>query len=93
VALLPAHLPVALAPPGPPATLASGAAEPPAAAPARDGGGWQPPGWAPPMAAVQYVKEAVTALLLVLALPYVVFKLLTDPARLLSRAGRKHVDP
>jgi hypothetical protein len=93
VPMLPAHPAVALAPPESPAPPASGAAEPPAAAPARDGGRWQPPAWAPSMEAVQYVKEAVTALLLVLALPYVVYKLLTDPAKLFQRAGRKHVDP
>jgi hypothetical protein len=92
VALLPTHPPVALAPPAPPAPTPD-AAEPPAAASARGSDRWQPPGWAPSLPAVQYVKEAVTALLLVLALPYVLFKLVTDPAQLFARAGRKHVNP
>jgi hypothetical protein len=94
VALIGPHPPMALEAPTPPALPAPDGAVPPAAAPAGGSEGkWQPPGWAPPLGAVQYVKETVTALLLVLALPYVFWKLLTNPAWLFNRAGRKHVEP
>jgi hypothetical protein len=86
-----ARAPAALEPPSPPAAPAA-ATPPPVAAGQGGDGKWQPPGWAPPLGAVQYVKEAVTALLLVLALPWLMWKLVTDPASLLKHAGRKHVD-
>jgi hypothetical protein len=80
--------PAALEPPSPPAPAVAAT---PAAAGQGDGK-WSPPRWAPPLGAVQYVKEAVTALLLVLALPWLLWKLVTDPASLLKHAGRKHID-
>jgi hypothetical protein len=92
VALIGPHPPMALTAPTPPALPAPDGAVPPAAPPA-GGSEWQPPGWAPPLGAVQYVKDTVTALLLVLALPYVLYKLVTRPAWLLDHAGRKHVQP
>lgn len=84
--MLPAgpHSPVALMPPSPPD---------PAPSPQGSGGGgvpWAPPAWAPPRDALTYAKDAVTALFLLLALPYVVLKLLTDPGRLLVGAAKKH---
>lgn len=78
-------------------SLAPPAAPAPPPAPRGAGGGeasgWRPPGWAPPLAAVTYVKESATTLLLVLALPYVFFKLLTAPGHLLKSLGRHHAAP
>lgn len=57
------------------------------------GDGWAPPAGFPSLKAITYVKEAATTLLIVLALPYVVFKLLTAPGELLANVGRRHVKP
>lgn len=53
--------------------------------------GWAPPGAMPSKDALTYWKEAVTVLLLFLALPWLAWKLVTDPGRVLTGAGRKHV--
>jgi hypothetical protein len=53
--------------------------------------GWAPPGAMPSKDALTYWKEAITVLLLFLALPWLVYKLMTDPGRVLTGAGRKHV--
>jgi hypothetical protein len=44
----------------------------------------------PGRAAIGYWREAITLALLLLALPWLVLKLITDPARVLAGAGRKH---
>jgi hypothetical protein len=49
-----------------------------------------PPQW-PRQDQLTYAKELVTVLLLLLALPWLVVKLLTDPASVLSGLGRRHV--
>jgi hypothetical protein len=68
---------------------------PPPAEPAHDDKppAWQPPAWAPPLGAITYVKEAATTLLVVLALPYVIWRLLTAPAQLMRNVGRRHTAP
>lgn len=68
------------------------AAHPPAA-----GGGDGAPTWTPPRrwpakAALDYYRDAITTLLLVLALPYLVVKLLTRPGDVLEAAGRHRVE-
>jgi hypothetical protein len=40
---------------------------------------------------LSYWKEAITVLLLVLALPWLAFKLVTKPGSVLTGAGRKAV--
>jgi hypothetical protein len=62
------------------ATPASGAT--PAFASAR--------GW-PQLGDLQYVKEAITVLLLVLALPWLALNLVRRPQYVLAGAGRQHI--
>jgi hypothetical protein len=82
----------ALGPPAQPAPPPAAESDTrPASTPPRDG--WRPPGWAPPLPAITYAKEAATTLLLLLALPYVIFKLLTAPGELLTNVGRRHAQP
>lgn len=70
----------------------TGAATPAAARPAADAK-WDPPAGWPRLAQLSYVKEAITALLLLLTLPYVVLKLVTRPRTIITDLGRKHVKP
>lgn len=51
---------------------------------------WPPVDW-PTQAQLVYTKELVTVILLLLALPWLVGKLLTRPGDLLEAAGRKQV--
>jgi hypothetical protein len=51
---------------------------------------YPPAGW-PTHAQLTYTKEAITALLLVLALPWLVSKLLTDPGAVLAGLGQRQV--
>lgn len=62
-------------------------------APSSSKDGWKPPAGWPPQAALSYTREFVTALLLLLALPYVTWKLLTHPGQILIGLGRKHATP
>jgi hypothetical protein len=52
--------------------------------------GYPPPAW-PSVDQLDYTVKAITALLLVLALPALVMLLLTHPDRLLIGLGRRHV--
>jgi hypothetical protein len=52
--------------------------------------GWAPPIAMPPKEALSYWREAITLALLLLALPWLVLKLITDPERVLAGAARKH---
>jgi hypothetical protein len=59
-------------------------------APAVTGGGsGYPPARWPSMSQLTYTKEAITVLLLVLALPWLLTKLATDPGAILSGLGRR----
>lgn len=49
-------------------------------------------GW-PERETLLYVKDAITALLLILALPWVAYKLITKPDQLFSAVGRKAATP
>jgi hypothetical protein len=49
-----------------------------------------PPPWAPSAGTLDYTVKAITALFLVLALPYVARRLVTNPAGLVGDLGRKH---
>jgi hypothetical protein len=73
-----------------PAAPAAGPAAPPTAqAPPT---GYPPPGW-PTKDQLDYTNKAVTALLLVLALPWLAYKLVTRPSEVLSGAARQHIKP
>lgn len=48
---------------------------------------YPPSGW-PSKDQITYTKEAITTLFLVLALPYVVMRLLTNPGSLLGSVGK-----
>jgi hypothetical protein len=54
---------------------------------AAGGGGYPPANW-PSRDQLDYTIKAVTALILVLALPWVAFKLMTNPSAVLAGAGR-----
>jgi hypothetical protein len=54
--------------------------------------GYPPPTW-PSQGQLDYTKSAVTALLLVLALPWLAYKLVTNPGEVLAGAGRQHIKP
>lgn len=96
------RLPVASSSPSvPPSPSAAPAASLPIPHPAHSRGAgrrqsgdeWEPPvGW-PPLGQVTYLKEAVTTLLLLLTLPYVLFRLVTRPSSLVEDLGRKHTRP
>lgn len=59
------------------------------AAPARGGGGFPPEGW-PTKEQIDYAQAAILLLLLLLALPWVLSKLLTNPSSLVAAiAGRR----
>lgn len=49
---------------------------------------YPPAGW-PSLGQLTYTKEIVTVLLLVLALPWLVGKLVTDPGSVLAGLGRR----
>jgi hypothetical protein len=51
--------------------------------------GWQPPSSLPSKDAIGYWKELITVGLLFLALPYVVWKLITDPAGAMRKVAGK----
>ncbi len=51
---------------------------------------WPPASW-PSGAQLDYAQKLITVLILVLALPYVLGKLLTDPAGLVRSAGAAKV--
>lgn len=53
--------------------------------------GWAPPAAMPSRAALTYWKEAITVLLLVLALPWLAYKLVTNPGSVLTGAGQRAV--
>lgn len=53
-------------------------------------GGFPPAGW-PSKDQLDYIQKAVTALVLVLALPWLVVKLLTQPEAVFAGAAKKHV--
>lgn len=67
------------------------AGDSPSAAPA--GGRVYPPASWPRKESLTYTKELITTMLLVLALPWLVIKLLTDPALLMSGLGRSAATP
>jgi hypothetical protein len=50
------------------------------------------PGW-PAHADLSYIKEAITALLLLLALPWLAINLVRRPGYVLAGAARQHVKP
>lgn len=76
-----------------PGTRPTMAARPPAAAGGGDGAPtWTPPPRWPAKAALDYYRDAITTLLLVLALPYLLVKLLTRPGDVLEAAGRHRVE-
>jgi flagellar biogenesis protein FliO len=50
--------------------------------------GYPPSGW-PSKDALDYTQKLVTVLLLLLALPWLVYKLVTDPGRVLAGAAKK----
>lgn len=52
------------------------------------GRGYPPAGW-PSRGSLTYTKELITCLLLVLALPWLVVKLLSDPGTVLTGLGRR----
>jgi hypothetical protein len=52
--------------------------------------GWPPADW-PSLGQLSYTKELITVLLLLLALPWLVSKLLTRPGDVLSGLGRRQV--
>lgn len=52
-----------------------------------DGSGWAPPGRLPSPGAVHYWRDAITLLLLVIALPWLLYHLLTNPSRVLAGRG------
>lgn len=56
--------------------------------PAPAGGKYPPAGW-PAKESLAYTKELITCALLVLALPWLVVKLITDPGLVLSGLGRR----
>ena len=60
------------------------------AIPAAGAGAFPPPSW-PSKAQIDYAQAAILLGLLVLALPWLVSKLLTDPAQLLSGLGQRAV--
>jgi hypothetical protein len=51
---------------------------------------WPPVDW-PTQAQLDYTQKLITVVLLVLALPWLVGKLVTRPGDVLAAAGRKHV--
>lgn len=68
----------------PPSSLGQSAAE------ARPPRRFPPAGW-PNLAQLTYTKEAITVLLLLLALPWLVGRLLSDPGSVLAGIGRRQV--
>lgn len=51
---------------------------------------YPPRSW-PSKEQLDYTQKAITCLLLILALPWLVYKLLTAPSQLIAGAGRQHV--
>jgi hypothetical protein len=60
--------------------------------PGRASRGFPPASW-PTVGQLDYTQKLITALLLVLALPWLVGKLLTNPAMVLAGVGRRHLKP
>jgi hypothetical protein len=54
--------------------------------------GFPPPGW-PVKDQLDYTSKAITTLLLVLALPWLAYKLVTNPREVLTGAAQQHIRP
>lgn len=67
----------------------TGGGQPPPAAPDAPGG--FPPATWPSKDQLEYLRTLVVVVFLLLALPWVATKLITDPAELLSGAGKRVV--
>lgn len=74
----------------PPAWDPAADAQPAAASHAPAARGYPPTGW-PTRDQLDYTKAAITALLLVLALPWLSYKLVTQPSEVLAGAARQHI--
>ena len=52
-----------------------------------DGTGWAPPGRLPHPTAVRYARDGIGLILLLVALPWLLYHLLTNPSRVLAARG------
>lgn len=60
-----------------------------AATPDNDAG-WQPPGGMPHHSSLRYCKDMIACLVMLIALPWLLWALVTKPQRVLSGAGVPH---
>ena len=52
-----------------------------------DGAGWRPPSALPDASAVRYWRDAITLALILIALPWLLYHLVTNPGRVLAGRG------